>query len=365
MVVDELKKGPEQLKTEVISSGWCVSCGACVEMCPYIKSVGDRVAVTHPCNLSDGNCYIVCPRTFTDYDYLSGELFGEKPDPALGFYREILHVRSTAGKFSKAGQYGGVVSALTTLMLEEKYVDAALLTASDGLYPHPIIAKSQTDVIAAAGSKYGICPGLSGLNQAIRLENSSLAVVGRPCQVTALRKMQYFSTVEGRDNIRLLLGLFCFWALDYRFYDELRENNGITNISRADIPKDSGVALETDRGKITYTLEETRSYTRKGCHSCADPTSELADLSIGSTEGDPFWCTILIRSSIGKTLFNKALEKGLLETRECPEAAFNSLYLAAATKKRRVIEATDEELNNSYLQVSSAIKTGLQGRELK
>lgn len=361
MEIDELKKGPEQLKTEVIGSGWCVSCGACVEMCPYIKAVGDRVAVTHPCNLSDGNCYIVCPRTFTDYEYLAGVIFGSKPDPALGFYRQIMHARSTTGEFSSAGQYGGVVSALTALVLEESNVDAALLTASDGLYPHPVLAQSKEDVIEAAGSKYGVCPGLSGLNRAMGLENLRLAVVGRPCQVTALRKMQYHSTVEGRDNIRLLLGLFCFWALDYRFYDELREKHGATNIFRADIPKDSGVYLETDQGKIAFTLEETRSYARKGCHSCADPTSELADLSIGSTEGDSSWCTILIRTSFGETLVNKAIRKGLLEIREYPEAAFNSLYSAAATKKRRVLEASADDLNNSYLKVSGEIKNRLTG----
>ncbi len=350
---EELNKGPQELKSEVLNGGWCVSCGACVELCPYIKSVGDRVAVTHQCDLSDGNCYKVCPRTPTDYNELSAAVTGADGDPALGSYRELYQARAADKECSDSGQYGGVITALAAMALDETEASSALLTLSKGLYPRWTLARNKEEVIAAAGSKYGVCPGLSGLNQAMRLEDAKVAVVGRSCQVTALRKMQQYSSVEGRENIGLILGIFCFWGLDYRFYSFLREEHGVGRIDYADIPKDSGLTLETDRGQISMTLDETRSFVRVGCHSCIDPTSELADISVGSTESDREWCTLLVRSESGAALVEKALSMGVMETRPAPAEALAALRSAALTKKRRVLEGGDSPpVNSDYIRLS-------------
>lgn len=369
MFPDELNKGPLQLKSEIIDPGWCVSCGACVEMCPYIKSQGDRVAVIHDCVLSDGNCYRVCPRTYTDYGYLAGEVTGGIKDKALGGYRKILQARSTHPDISTAGQYGGVVSALAVTALEEGYADAALLTGSDGIYPRPVLARNRQQVLGAAGSKYGICPGLSGLNRFLRSGSEKVIVVGRPCQVTALRKMQLYSSVEGRENIGLIMGLFCFWALDYSFYDQLKTRHGTNSIEYAEIPRDAGINLDTDQGKITLSLEETRHYVRRGCHSCADPTSELADLSIGSTESDPAWCTLIIRTEKGASLVDKAIGKGHLEIRANPREALKALSDATTNKKQRVLEGRSEslgiEVNNSYLKLDNENGRQIRGESSK
>lgn len=364
MVEEELCKGPEQLKTEVIGAGWCVSCGACVELCPYIKAVGDRVAVTHSCGLSDGNCYRVCPRTHTDYGLLAELVTGGAADSALGGYRELLHARAAHPGYSGAGQYGGVTSALAAVLLKEKDCDAALLTGTDGLYPRWTLAREEAEVLAAAGSKYGVCPGLAGLNQALGKTRDRLAVVGRPCQVVALRKMQHVSSVESRDKVGLILGLFCFWGLDYSFYRSLVKR-GVRRVFRADIPKDEGLTLETDRGTVTFSLEETRSFIRRGCHSCIDPTAELADLSIGSTESDPGWCTLIVRTSAGTALVEKAVASGLLEIKDCLEEAAASLRTAALNKKRRVLSSAPEEggpaVDSSYLRLAEETRCRIMG----
>lgn len=357
MIEQELNKGPEQLRSEVLEGGWCVSCGACVELCPYIKAVGDRVAVIHTCGLSDGNCYRVCPRTPTDYEALASVLNISNDDLALGGYRELCQARATDPECRGPGQYGGVVTALATLALEEGAAGGVLLTGSGGLEPHWTIARSRQEVIAAAGSKYGVCPGLSGLNQALRQEQKGIAVVGRPCQVTALRKMKQYSTVEGRDSIGFILGLFCFWGLDYRFYRALRDDQGVGYIRRADIPKDSGLTLDTDRGQLTLTLEETRSYIREGCYSCLDPTAQLADLSVGSTESDPGWCTLLARTDSGEELVQKGRQTGMIETRPAPEEAVTALKEAVLVKKRRVLDPASvavggPAVNSGYIRLA-------------
>lgn len=363
---EELNRGPEQLKAEVIKGGWCVSCGACVELCPYIKAAGDSVAVVHSCSIGEGNCYRVCPRTPTDYDYLNGQVTGSSAaDPALGGYREIFRARAADSRHSGPGQYGGVVSALVAAALAEKRCDAALLTSTDGLYPRWTLARRESEVLAAAGSKYGVCPGLAGLNEALRSGNEKIAVVGRPCQVTALRKMQHHSTVEGSKGIGPIIGLFCFWGLDYSFYRNLRQEKGVSRIERADIPKDEGLTVKTDRGEIALTLEETRSFVRPGCHSCFDPTSELADISVGSTESDPAWCTVLARTAAGSELLEKASADGVIERAPCQDEANAALREAALNKKRRVLNGNDTgegpAINNSYIRPAEELRRRLAG----
>jgi coenzyme F420 hydrogenase subunit beta len=362
---DKLAKGPEQLKSEVIEPGWCVSCGACSELCPYIKAVQDRVAVTHICGLTDGNCYKVCPRTYMDYGYLQKMVAGQNGgDPALGSYRQAYIARSTDRHQADKGQYGGAVTALISHALAAGLVEEALLTTAGDLYPRVIKATTKEEVLSAAGSKYGVIPGLSGLNEALRQNKNNLAVVGRPCQVTALRKMQYCSTVNGRDGVSLILGLFCFWGLDYSFYREM-ENRGVNRIYRADIPRDAGLFLETDRGEVILSLEETRSFVRTGCHSCFDPTSELADISVGSTESDPGWSVVLVRTGRGEELVKSACSAGVLETRQYPEEMASRLREAALNKKRRVINppADGPAVNNSYIELAEDVFRWLKGGE--
>ncbi len=367
MAVEELKKGSEQLKNEVIAAGWCVSCGACVELCPYIKAERDKVAIIQNCGLNDGDCYLVCPRTYTDYSNLSSLEDGAIHDGALGTFRSIVKARATDQNVNLAGQYGGVISALLIARLNKSGVSngSALLTGYKGIYPYWVMGQSREDILNSAGSKYAVCPGLSGLNQALRGGNEKIAVVGRPCQAAAMRKMINYSSVEGKERIDLVIGLFCFWGLDYSIYDFLKREYQIRHIEKADIPKNAGLTVQTDQGAITLSLEKTREFIRTGCYSCVDPTSELADLAVGSTEEDPQWCTVIIRTARGEQFFSKAVDSGLVETEPYPENLKAALKKAAANKKKRVLKGDAEELspavNTDYLKLTEATAEMIEG----
>ena len=89
-------KGAKELQEEVISKGLCTFCGACSGSCPYLVPYKGKMILMDNCNLSEGQCYQYCPRTFTDMDALSQEVFGVPyTEQQMGSYKDILIARST------------------------------------------------------------------------------------------------------------------------------------------------------------------------------------------------------------------------------------------------------------------------------
>lgn len=338
-------KGPEDLKKEVLDRNLCSSCGLCVGMCPYIKTVRDRAVMIHPCGLKEGNCYRVCPRTGVDARVMDNAVFGsERSDQALGFNRGVYFARALSPEKARAGQYGGVVTALTAFALEQGIISGAVMAGGSPSSPEPFLAKNEAGVTSCAGSKYTAVPTLTSLNRAARDGMENLGVVGRPCQVTAVRKGQQI----GRENpgsltfagsAGLVIGLFCFWSLNPDFYGFLREKSGGSAIQRVDIPIE-GLTLTTAGGTATWPVDEIRPYIREACQSCIDCTSEWADLSVGSTEYDPAWNTLVVRSGAGQSLVNDAVEKGIIEIKSYPEERLPILRKAVLNKKMRVLEGS-------------------------
>ncbi|MBS4023933.1 MAG: Coenzyme F420 hydrogenase/dehydrogenase, beta subunit C-terminal domain [Dethiobacter sp.] len=362
--MEELKKGSQDLKREVMDGGWCVSCGVCVEACPYIKALGDRVAVIHDCRLDDGNCYKICPRTETDYHTLSKMVHQkDEYEPVLGGHRKLYFARAAQEKFSEPAQYGGVVTALAALALSENEVDAALLTGnSPGNRPQPVLARKEEEVVAAAGSKYTVCPTVKGLYKTN--DDDRVLVVGRPCQVTGLRKLQHRTEMRQGKNVELIIGLFCFFSLRYDFYDFLQDELGIDAVCGMDIPKDGDVRVLSPSGKHEVPLDKIRPLIKQGCHSCFDPTSELSDISVGSTESDPGWCTLIVRTEKGDALVQKAIAQKVIEVQPYPAEKEKQLREAVVNKKRRVLLEQHDfaPINSSYLNMDEKMRQFLKGR---
>ena len=339
-------KGPGDLKKEVLDQEQCLSCGLCVGMCPYFKAIRDRAVMIHSCGLKEGRCYRVCPRTGVDAREMDKTVFGgERNDQALGFSRGVYFARALNPEISRAGQYGGVVTALTAFALDQGIISGAVLAGGNPASPETALAKTAAGVVSCAGSKYTAVPTLSSLNRAARDGMENLGVVGRPCQITAVRKGQQADlenpgAVPFAGSAGLLVGLFCFWSLNPEFYGYLREKSGNNELVKVDIPIE-GVTLTTTVGTATRPVDEIRPYIREACLSCIDCTSEWADLSVGSTEFDPAWNTLVVRSGAGQSLVSEAVEKGVIEIKPYPEERLPILRQAALNKKMRVLEGPE------------------------
>lgn len=75
-LMDTKVSGSKELFNEVIDTGLCALCGACVGGCPYLVPYKGRIVLLDNCTLSEGQCYQYCPRTYTDMNAISQQIFG-------------------------------------------------------------------------------------------------------------------------------------------------------------------------------------------------------------------------------------------------------------------------------------------------
>ncbi|RJP20308.1 MAG: hypothetical protein C4520_11645 [Candidatus Abyssobacteria bacterium SURF_5] len=369
MMQELLNKGPDELQAEVQQADLCTTCGMCAGLCPYIKEMEERVAVIDRCGRSDGRCYKFCPRTFTDLDALDESVFGApRSDAVLGSYRSLSMVKAGDAAVHEAGQYGGAVSALLIHALKKHMIDAVLLTKYSErkhALPQPMIARNRRQVLACAGSKYTAAPTLKALRELLE-SGEKVAVVGRPCQVTAVRKMQLYDESPEVKNISLVVGLFCLWALDYKRYSYyLGQQVDLKKIRKIDIPKNDDFIVYTDNGNVRVPIEKIKSFIRPTCQLCMDVTSELADISLGSTEWKDDWNTLLVRSEAGERLVNSAARAKAVGLQKFPAEREAILREAVGNKKRRVLKELSQRGNENmpllYLKMSVEQRSLLEG----
>jgi coenzyme F420 hydrogenase subunit beta len=353
--------GPTELRERVLAADLCTGCGACVGHCPYLKTLGERVAFVYPCPLTEGRCFNVCPRTGLEPESLDHQVFGSpRTDPLLGSYQGLYFARALEPQVTARGQYGGVTTALTVFALESGVASGALLTGGSPMkLPHPVVAWDREAVLAAAGTKYSACPTLASLDPLLRETDETLAVVGRPCQVTALRKIE----ASGRypERLSLIIGIFCFWALSPAIYRFVASRTDLPEATKVDIPKEAEMIFSVNGNLASIPLEEIRPFIRPACQSCFDPTSEWADVSVGSTEYDPAWNTLMVRTARGRSIVEAAVEANMLEMKPYPPERLPILWEAVQGKKHRVLEVLEAQgPETAYLQLTEADRIRLR-----
>jgi len=364
--VDTKVKGYKELFSEVIDAGLCALCGACAGGCPYLVPYKGRIVLLDNCTLSEGQCYQYCPRTYTDMNAVSQQIFrAPYSEDEIGTTREVLMARSTETQIRESAQYGGTVTTLLTLALAEGLIDGAILTrTSADKTPGAFLARTSEEVLQCAGSSYMACPVLESYNHIPRDSNLGSGIVAMPCQVLAISKMK-IEPPQNRfsiNNVKLVIGLFCTWALSPdEFHKFLRENLDLPGVTKFDIPPPPANSFDayTPSGKISFPLDQIRQFTMPTCAYCLDMTSEFADISVGSVEGIEGWNTVIIRTDAGAELMEIARAKGKLETDNLPPQNLAHLKEAALLKKKRalqeIINRSGDKKDLLYISLSPSL----------
>ena len=350
--MEKQRGGQKELQEKVLETGLCTNCGACVNLCPYFSSYKDRAILIDPCDRQEGRCYSFCPRTPTDLEALRHQWF----DPAditaeVGSLKGFYLTRATDENVRKASQHGGTVTTLVSLAVEECLIEAAILTGGrNDLLAEGTIAQTDAEVRRGGKSKFVASPTLGTFHQAAKGQIGKIGVVATPCQALALAKMrlsQFPAKDNSVDKLRLVIGLFCGWALSGRDLKEFLEKRfSGRSILGLDIPpsKHQSMEVHTPTGIIEVALKEVLPAVRTSCSYCFDLTCEFSDISVGSArlpegwEVARGWNQVIVRTPTGQRLLEAALSKGLLECREVPKGNLERLKKASADKKKRAIK---------------------------
>lgn len=295
-------------------------------------------------------------------DLISRTLFGVAYDgKPLGEVRKVIIAKSRNPEILKRAQYGGTVSTLVCMALQEGMINAVVLTKLVDGSPTGVIASSREEVLACCGSNYLVSPTLEAFSQWQPRPKEMIGAVGTPCQLLALAKMRISPLAQQSNINRLVLniGLFCTWGLSQSFRKILADRVLLSKVWKTDVPPPPANVFQvyTSEGCISIPLDEVRPFIQPACTLCLDMTAEMADLSVGAAEGIDGWNTVLIRTERGQQLIEAAVAEGLLETGQLPEANFNHLMESARLKKRRalqnLIQRSGSENQLLYLRLAS------------
>ncbi|MBW1712272.1 MAG: Coenzyme F420 hydrogenase/dehydrogenase, beta subunit C-terminal domain [Deltaproteobacteria bacterium] len=368
MTIQPSPSAQVRLIKEVLEAGLCSGCGACLGLCPYLAFSKDRVVILNDCDGQEGRCYSFCPKIPTDLDALQQSLFDPQDlTPELGPVKDFYLTRAADGQVRPRAQHGGTVTALMALALEEGFIDTAILVKGGaGLTSQAVAVNRPEEVVEAAGSKLVVAPVIEKFNQAAQGPAQKIGLVALPCQALALAKMRtkpFSPDDEGIDKLKLVIGLFCGWALAWRPLLELvKAEFGPEELTGLDIPPSKYHCLEvsTSKSKRRISLDQVFPCVRESCQYCQDMTSEFSDISVGSArlpqgwEEARNWNQVLVRTETGQDLMDLARQSGRLEFGDMPQGNLDRLKKAAQAKKDRGLE----QLSARTVALETATQTG-------
>ncbi|NVM28214.1 MAG: Coenzyme F420 hydrogenase/dehydrogenase, beta subunit C-terminal domain [Candidatus Helarchaeota archaeon] len=321
-----------RLMREVVSTGVCTHCGACVGTCDFIDwdEVTEKPNLVGKCT-GCGVCYMQCPRTIV------------APRDLVGRYQAAYTGRANP-EFGIKGQDGGIVTALLLYALDKKLIDAAVVTgksSEEPWKPEAKIVTTKEELLKTSGSIYSHSQTLIGLLEAIKQGHHSIGFVGTPCNVDAVYKMWRapFGLVRMymRANI-LVIGLFCMDSFSHeglKAFLELKKID-IGDIEKCAISKGKMQFIQKNGEILAVRVHDLDRYRSSSCSYCTDLTSENADISVGSVGSPDGYSTILARTGIGIEVLLDAAEAGYLEIEPLPRNKMKWVFNLARMKKAQL-----------------------------
>jgi len=337
--VDKQKETTEDVKSfrdlerEVIERGLCGRCGGCASFCSademnalaFDRAAGPRLVHEENC-LKCGICYLICPQIKA----LDGELRERYGWTApIGPWRTIGSARTTERQVAEVCTDGGVVTSLLRWALERRFIQGALVSRKAGPFARqPFLATDPDELIEAAGSHFDevehlgdfgksystYSPTIQEMKRIGQKRLDRIALVGTPCQVYTVRKMQSLSIVPA-DSLVLTIGLFCME--NFSFGDKagavLEKKLGfrLSEVEKLNIKDD--VIMTLGGGEVAHVpFEALDEVARPACMACPDFANDFADVSVGGLGSPDGYTTTVVRTGAGQKMYNGARHDGVL-----------------------------------------------------
>lgn len=334
-------KSFHDLVEEVQTPGFCGRCGGCVSFCSAdnlgaLKVDADGMpafADEEKC-LRCGICYMICPNT-RDLDDEIKERFNWRPP--IGLETCLASSKTTDSRVAERCTDGGVVTSLLLYLLEKRMIDAALVSKSVGPFQRvPILAASRQDIISSAGSHFDesfqvvelgcrystYSTAMYELKKLRQGTMDRIAMVGTPCQINTVRKMQVLGVIPS-DVIKYCFGLFCMENLCFDDIQlkrlEKKYEFSLTQVAKVNVKEKFSIYLKDGR-EVHMPFEDVDTIARPACLVCPDFSAEYSDISFGGLGSPDGYTTALVRSEKGNHIYHGALRDGYIEEEGCPSA---------------------------------------------
>ncbi|NVM35022.1 MAG: Coenzyme F420 hydrogenase/dehydrogenase, beta subunit C-terminal domain [Candidatus Lokiarchaeota archaeon] len=343
--------GFQDLHDLVISKKNCVLCGTCMSICPRI-GINENQPLLIDYDPECSLCYKYCAKTYFPEKFIEKEIFPKQStkDPLIGYYQKVMVTKSTNESILNLSQNGGTVTSLLIHALNEGLIDGALLTGKDENWmPKPIIARTSKEIIEATGSIYALASTLLKYEEVInKYKLKRLAFVGMPCQIQAVRKLQFFPPLSDEyGKFTFVIGLYCTSNYTYDSMKDIIENEigvPINEVKKLDVSHGKFMVY-TKEGNIKHIpIKLIKKYNYSSCQYCKDYTAEFSDISIGSIGSqERTWNSVIIRSDVGMNIFKDALKsKKIISSSQID---ISQIKNASLSKKLKVVKINEKVIS--------------------
>jgi coenzyme F420 hydrogenase subunit beta len=276
--------------------------------------------------LKCGICFLICPQINILDKEIQEQYEWELP---IGHYKRIVAAKTKDEEVRRNCTDGGVVTSILHCLLERKMIDGAIVSQKTGPFGRkPIIATTYEDILSSAGTRFigtseieelgnftTYSPTMEALRNLKNMDLLKIAVVGTPCQIHTIRKMQQLGVVPSHV-VKYTIGLFCYenFSFDINDKDRIEKRLGvkIDDIDKINIREEFIITLKSGDVKH-FPLSEIDDVARPACFACTDFANDFADISVGGLGSPDGYTTTVIRTDEGKEIYSEAKRNGYIE----------------------------------------------------
>lgn len=373
LVSEEIQpKSFEDLIKEIHERGLCGECGGCVSFCSASEIKAIKMVERGPPEYANkdkclhcGICYLVCPQTHVLNEELNKK-FNYKPP--IGNWIKVVSGQATREEIKANATDGGVVTSLLFYLMDHDLINGAIVCKKTGPFNRtPFFATSKEELLEAAGSHYDLSgqvielenyntfiPTITKLKSIPHSDMMSIAVVGTPCQIHSIRKMQQLSILPAHI-VKYAFGLFC--NLNFSFEREDRKkmeekfNFSYDGVEKMNIKENLILKLK-EKQELNIPFEEINQFVRTACFACPDFSNVYADFSFGGLGSKDNYTTILVRTDKGELVYNNALREGYIKEKidfntSLKKSEMLAKIISFSQRKKERAEATlqDKKIN--------------------
>lgn len=284
-------------------------------------------------------------------------------DPYWGPWRSVLVGSATDAATRFEGSSGGAISGLLAYALKTGQIDRVVHIAADPEAPTRnavVVSRSLDEIVRRAGSRYTASSPLAQIGEALN-EGGAMAFVGKPCDVSALRRLAGVDSRVDR-HVKLMLSFFCAGIPSHdgvhRILAEMQlDPNSVTAFRYRGQGWPGYCVAETGDGRkveMTYARswgDHLSKEVQFRCKICPDAVGGAADVACadawyGDEAGYPAFeeadgrSLIIARSVVGEELVRAAMAAGALEAEPLPLSEIEKMQPGQARRKRLVLART-------------------------